>query len=128
MSLDTHAVFLYNQRLIYLRMSYDHNYTHIYVVIYDPYLTIIRNTLIVTACMHIQESFEESDVALMGGRRTIGWISDLAIFHHLVSLSLSDNDLDQFPISLCGIPTLQELDLSRNRIQVIPSEIQLLEK
>lgn len=75
-----------------------------------------------------KESFEQSDGALLGGQRTIGWINDLAIFRHLVSLSLSDNDLSQFPISLCAIPTLKELDLSRNKIQVVPPEIQLLEK
>ena len=42
--------------------------------------------------------------------RVIGWINDLAHFHHLVSLSLSDNHLDQFPVSLCAVHTLQVCD------------------
>ena len=37
----------------------------------------------------------------------IGWINDLSYFHHLVSLSLSDNQLNQFPVSLCSVKTLQ---------------------
>ena len=47
-------------------------------------------------------------VTSLGGQtRVIGWINDLAYFHHLVSLSLSDNQLDQFPVSLCAVQTLQ---------------------
>lgn len=44
-----------------------------------------------------------------GKARVIGWINDLSYFRHLVSLSLSDNHLTQFPVSLCALKTLQVL-------------------
>ena len=75
-----------------------------------------------------QERFEHTDAHLLGQSRTIGWISDLAIFHRLVSLSLSDNDLGRFPVSVCAISTLQELDLSCNRIKILPQEVQHMTK
>ena len=79
-----------------------------------------------TVIMYLQERFEYTDAHLRGLPRTIGWISDLAIFHHLVSLSLSDNDLGYFPVSLCAVSTLQELDLSCNKISLISSASQNL--
>lgn len=125
----------------------------------------------------MQENFSHTTTSLGSQVRTIGWINDLSYFHHLVSLSLSDNQLDQFPVSLCAVKTLQvrggpgahfsplprtvirgsqerdwmvtyrrmacllfvewymykvfdfqELDVSRNRIKVIPQEIQHLSR
>lgn len=63
---------------------------------------------------------------MLGQPRTIGWIEDLGIFQSLVSVSLSDNCLDQFPSSLCRISGLKELDLSCNAIRMIPQEIKCL--
>ena len=77
---------------------------------------------------HEQESFFGSDAAILGQPRTIGWIADLYLFRHLVSLSLSDNCLDQFPLSLCNLKTLQELDISSNNLRGVPQEIQNLTK
>ena len=75
----------------------------------------------------IEEAKRESD-----GRelieQDIGWIDDLSLFHNLASLSLSNNDFYQFPVSLCRISTLEELDLSCNSIEVVPQEIQYLSK
>jgi Leucine-rich repeat (LRR) protein len=65
---------------------------------------------------------------MLGQPRTLGWITDLYLFRHLVSLSLSDNCLDQFPLSLCGLKTLQELDISSNNLRSVPQEIQNLTK
>ena len=73
-----------------------------------------------------QESFFQSDAALLGQPRTLGWIEDLCLFRHLVSLSLSDNCLEQFPLSLCNLKSLQELDVSSNNLRNIPQEIQNL--
>ena len=55
-----------------------------------------------------------------------GWINDIQRFSHLKILSLSDNNLVHFPVSVCNIVTLAELDLSCNRIKVIPQDIQRL--
>ena len=70
-------------------------------------------------CM--QESNEESHRPL-----PLGWINDLSHFSHLRILSLSNNGLTYFPLSLCKISTLTELDLSCNAIQWIPQEVQQL--
>lgn len=67
-----------------------------------------------------------TDAALLGQRKTIGWIDDISIFRHLVSLSLSDNCLEQFPLSLCTIASLQELDVSCNTIKTLPHEVSQL--
>ena len=65
---------------------------------------------------------------MLGQPRTLGWITDLYLFRHLVSLSLSDNCLEQFPLSLCSLKTLQELDISSNNLKSVPQEIQNLTK
>ena len=70
-------------------------------------------------CM--QESCEESHRPL-----PLGWISDLHHFSQLRVLSLSNNGLTYFPLSICKISTLSELDLSCNAIQWIPQEVQQL--
>ena len=49
-------------------------------------------------------------------------------FHNLRSLNLSDNDLGAFPLSLCCISSLVELNLATNRLDDIPSDIHLLHK
>ena len=77
---------------------------------------------------HFQENFSHKSSTMAGQIRVIGWINDLTYFHHLVSLSLSSNELEQFPTSLCAITTLQELDISRNKIRVLPQEVQRLTK
>lgn len=60
--------------------------------------------------------------------KELGYINDLHNFHCLKILSLSDNNLFHFPPSVCGIPTLTELDLSCNRIANVPKEIKNLKK
>lgn len=60
--------------------------------------------------------------------KELGFINDLHNFHCLKILSLSDNNLFHFPPSVCGIPTLTELDLSCNRIANVPKEIKNLKK
>ena len=57
-----------------------------------------------------------------------GWINDIYCFANLKILSLSDNNLVHFPVPVCNIVTLSELDLSCNRIRVIPQDIQKLKK
>ena len=57
-----------------------------------------------------------------------GWINDIHKFSHLRILSLSDNHLVHFPISVCNIFTLVELDVSCNKIKVIPPDIQRLRR
>ena len=57
-----------------------------------------------------------------------GWINDIYRFANLKILSLSDNNLVHFPVPVCNIVTLSELDLSCNRIRVIPQDIQKLKK
>ena len=57
-----------------------------------------------------------------------GWISDLHNFPNLRVLSLSDNNLQYFPQSVCGIATLSELDLSCNFIRTLSEDIKSLKK
>ncbi|KAL5466748.1 hypothetical protein EMCRGX_G030897 [Ephydatia muelleri] len=45
---------------------------------------------------------------------------------HMTAINLSHNFM--FPVSLCRISTLEELDLSCNSIEVVPQEIQYLSK
>lgn len=77
---------------------------------------------------YLQESFEQTDAAFLGHPKTIGWIDDIPIFRRLVSLSLSDNQLDQFPQSLCNIVSLRELDISCNSIKKLPQEMEMMTK
>ena len=49
-------------------------------------------------------------------------------FTHLRSLNLADNNLLQFPMSLCEITTLVELNIASNKLTEIPPEIQQLSK
>ena len=95
---------------------------HIYTCMCDTHTHTHTHT------HHKQESFFGSDAAMLGQPRTLGWIADLYLFRHLVSLSLSDNCLDQFPLSLCSLKTLQELDISSNNLRSVPQEIQNLTK
>ena len=55
-----------------------------------------------------------------------GWINDIFRFFHLRVLSLSNNNLVHFPVSVGNVMTLSELDLSCNKIRVIPDDIQRL--
>ena len=59
--------------------------------------------------LYAQENYERTLKSRGSKVRVIGWINDLSYFHHLESLSLSDNRLDQFPVSLCTVHTLQVL-------------------
>ena len=58
----------------------------------------------------------------------LGFINDFSHFQCLKILSLSDNNLFHFPPSVCSIQTLTELDLSCNRIALVPKEIKNLKK
>ena len=56
----------------------------------------------------LQENYSHTVSSRLGSKvRVIGWINNLAYFRHLVSLSLSGNQLEQFPVSLCTLFTLQ---------------------
>ena len=84
----------------------------------------LSHNFMVEAIKEADDDKDSRDVIEQG----IGWIDDLALFRNLTSLSLSNNDLDQFPVSLCNIASLEELDLSCNSIEVVPQEIQYLTK
>ena len=49
-------------------------------------------------------------------------------FTNLRSINLADNNLQQFPISICKITSLVELNLASNEIKEVPSSVKLLEK
>lgn len=59
---------------------------------------------------------------------TIGWLDDLPRFGTLRSLNLADNDLRVFPLALCLIKTLTELNLATNKLEDVPSQIAELTK
>ena len=48
------------------------------------------------------------------GPAPLGYLRDLPKLIHLQTLTLSDNEIAAFPFSICNIPTLKCLDLSRN--------------
>ncbi len=98
----------------------------LYLCCLNLFLKKLSGSLLCHTYNMIQEFFKYTDAALLGQPRTIGWIEDLSIFQKLVSLSLSDNCLEQFPSSLCKISGLRELDLSCNAIKTIPQEINCL--
>ena len=58
----------------------------------------------------------------------LGWLDDLKRFQHLISLNLADNDLKTFPLVICHLPRLVELNLASNGIDSIPSDIEKLQK
>jgi Leucine-rich repeat (LRR) protein len=41
----------------------------------------------------------------------------------LETLSLQANEIDEFPAALCWLPALAWVDLARNRLTALPSEI-----
>lgn len=49
-------------------------------------------------------------------------------FTHLRSLNLADNDLRCFPMAVCKMKMLTELNLASNKIEDIPPDITDLEK
>ena len=57
-----------------------------------------------------------------------GYINDLAKFPRLNVLSLAFNNLCSFPMSLCHVTSLIELNLSGNQLQTLPPEICLLQR
>ena len=59
---------------------------------------------------------------------SLGYINDLAKFTRLNVLSLAFNNLCSFPLSLCHVTNLVELNLSGNRMQTLPPEICLLQR
>ena len=59
---------------------------------------------------------------------TIGWLDDLPRFQALRSLNLADNDLRVFPLALCLIKTLVELNLATNKLEDVPPQIAELTK
>ena len=58
----------------------------------------------------------------------MGYINDLYKFPRLNVLSLAGNNLHKFPVSLCRIGSLVELDLSSNQLESIETEIGLLSR
>ncbi|XP_040209533.1 PH domain leucine-rich repeat-containing protein phosphatase 1 isoform X1 [Rana temporaria] len=52
-----------------------------------------------------------------------GTLDDLQRFTKLRSLNLSNNNLGEFPLAVCSIPTLTELNLSCNALREIPSAV-----
>lgn len=52
-----------------------------------------------------------------------GTLDELHRFSKLKSLNLSNNNLGDFPLAVCGIPTLMELNLSCNGLRVIPPAV-----
>ncbi|XP_068092863.1 PH domain leucine-rich repeat-containing protein phosphatase 1 [Hyperolius riggenbachi] len=52
-----------------------------------------------------------------------GTLDGLQRFTKLKSLNLSNNNLGEFPLAVCNIPTLTELNLSCNSVQVLPSAV-----
>lgn len=59
---------------------------------------------------------------------SLGYIDDLAKFTRLNVLSLAVNNLCSFPMSLCNITSLVDLNLSSNRLQTLPPEICQLQR
>ena len=58
----------------------------------------------------------------------LGYIDDLAKFPRLNVLSLAFNNLCSFPMSLCHVTSLVELNLSGNQMQTLPPEMCLLQR
>ena len=56
------------------------------------------------------------------------WLTELKVFTNLTQLSLRDNKLESFPISVCSLVSLTDLNVSSNRIKEIPPEIGHLER
>ncbi|KAL3859952.1 hypothetical protein ACJMK2_010131 [Sinanodonta woodiana] len=54
---------------------------------------------------------------------TIGWLDDLPRFHNLRSLNLADNELHVFPMAICKMKMLTELNVASNKITQIPPDI-----
>ncbi|XP_066435256.1 PH domain leucine-rich repeat-containing protein phosphatase 1 isoform X1 [Eleutherodactylus coqui] len=52
-----------------------------------------------------------------------GTLDDLHRFSKLKSLNLSNNNLGEFPLAVCSIPTLMELNLSCNGLRVLPPAV-----
>lgn len=52
----------------------------------------------------------------------------LSRFCKLRSLSLSNNTLSDFPLALCDITSLTELNLSGNRLSTLPAEVGAMHK
>ena len=52
----------------------------------------------------------------------------LSRFCKLRSLSLSNNALSEFPLALCDISTLTELNLSGNRLSSLPADVGAMHK
>ncbi|XP_061654647.1 PH domain leucine-rich repeat-containing protein phosphatase 1 [Phyllopteryx taeniolatus] len=51
------------------------------------------------------------------------WLQQLQRFSRLRSLNLSNNHLGQFPLAICDIPTLTEVNLSCNYFPSVPSSV-----
>ena len=56
------------------------------------------------------------------------WLGNIQIFTYLTSLSLRDNKLESFPIAVCYLKSLTELNLSCNSIKEVPSDIGHLQR
>lgn len=55
-------------------------------------------------------------------------LSPVSRFSRLRSLNLSNNHLGQFPMAICDIPTLTEVNLSCNYLVSVPSSVGAMAK
>ena len=78
------------------------------------------------AALNMSHNFMLEVVEAPSTTQPKGWINDIFRFSHLRVLSLSNNNLVHFPVSVGNVMTLSELDLSCNKIRVIPDDIQRL--
>ncbi|XP_075069058.1 PH domain leucine-rich repeat-containing protein phosphatase 1 isoform X2 [Mixophyes fleayi] len=68
-------------------------------------------------------NLKQNVLRLSPGPATEGMLNDLQRFTKLKSLNLSNNNLGEFPLAVCSIPTLTELNLSCNALGVIPPAV-----
>ncbi|XP_063779068.1 PH domain leucine-rich repeat-containing protein phosphatase 1 isoform X2 [Pseudophryne corroboree] len=68
-------------------------------------------------------NLKQNVLRLGPGPAAEGALNDLQRFTKLKSLNLSNNNLGEFPLAVCSIPTLTELNLSCNALGVIPPAV-----
>ncbi|MEE6465238.1 hypothetical protein FKM82_006504 [Ascaphus truei] len=68
-------------------------------------------------------NLKQNVLRLTAGPTLGGTPDDLQRFAKLKSLNLSNNNLGDFPLAVCSIPTLTELNLSCNALHVIPAAV-----
>ncbi|CAH2284123.1 PH domain leucine-rich repeat-containing phosphatase 1 [Pelobates cultripes] len=68
-------------------------------------------------------NLKQNVLRLCSGPTMEGNLDDLQRFTKLKSLNLSNNNLGEFPLAVCNIPTLMELNLSCNALRAIPAAV-----